>query len=109
MGGRAIAKRTSKVKGVPAPIELKAQALREREAFTPAAGPLGFAINPDHAAHPGEGGPMSGKGRWRQADVRRAINAAEKAGLRCYRVEIAPDGTIAIVVGILAESAAGSG
>jgi len=40
------------------------------------------------------------KGRWRQADVRRAINAAEKAGLRHYRVEIAPDGTIAIVVGV---------
>jgi len=38
-------------------------------------------------------------GSWRQADVKRAIAAAEQAGLRDYRVEIAPDGTIAIVVG----------
>ncbi len=35
----------------------------------------------------------------RAADVRRAIKAAEQAGLASYRVEIAPDGTIAIVVG----------
>jgi hypothetical protein len=39
------------------------------------------------------------RGAWRQADVRRAIAAAEQAELRSYRVEIAPDGTIAIVVG----------
>jgi hypothetical protein len=39
------------------------------------------------------------KTRGRQADVRRAIAAAEKAGLRSYRVEIAFDGTISIVVG----------
>jgi hypothetical protein len=39
------------------------------------------------------------KARWRQADVKRAIGAAEQAGLRLYRVEIAPDGTISIVVG----------
>jgi len=38
--------------------------------------------------------------RWQDADVERAIAAAERAGLRAYRVEIAPDGTIAIVVGI---------
>ena len=36
---------------------------------------------------------------WRDADVERAIAAAERAGLRAYRVEIAQDGTIAIVVG----------
>ena len=39
-------------------------------------------------------------GRWRQADVKRAIGAAERAGLDSYRVEIAPDGTISIVVGM---------
>jgi hypothetical protein len=38
------------------------------------------------------------KGRWRQADVKRAITAAEQAGLGCYRIEIAHDGTISIVV-----------
>ncbi|HEY6814087.1 MAG TPA: hypothetical protein VI168_00980 [Croceibacterium sp.] len=37
--------------------------------------------------------------QWREAEVERAIAAAEKAGLSAYRVEIAPDGTIAIVVG----------
>jgi hypothetical protein len=36
---------------------------------------------------------------WREADVKRALNAAEKARLRSYRVDIAPDGTISIVVG----------
>jgi hypothetical protein len=35
--------------------------------------------------------------------VKRAIGAAEKAGLHNYRVEIAPDGTIAIVVGMSSE------
>lgn len=39
------------------------------------------------------------KAQWRQADVKRAIAAAGKAGLQNYRVEIAPDGTISIVVG----------
>ena len=37
--------------------------------------------------------------RWHEADVERAIAAAERAGLRAYRVEIATDGAIAIVVG----------
>lgn len=39
------------------------------------------------------------KGNWRQADVKRALDAAQKAGLSSYRVEIAPDGTISIIVG----------
>jgi hypothetical protein len=36
---------------------------------------------------------------WREVDIKRAISAAEKARLRSYRVDIAPDGTISIVVG----------
>jgi len=36
---------------------------------------------------------------WSDADLRRAIGAAQTAGLECYRVEIAPDGTITIIVG----------
>lgn len=36
---------------------------------------------------------------WNEADVERAIAAAERAGLGAYRIEIGPDGTIAIVVG----------
>ena len=45
--------------------------------------------------------PSEGEARkgWRQADVKRAIGAAEQAGLSSYRIEIAPDGTITIVVG----------
>jgi len=35
----------------------------------------------------------------REAEVKRAIRAAERAGLTSYRVEVAPDGTISIVVG----------
>lgn len=37
--------------------------------------------------------------RFTQADVSRAISAAEKARLRSYRIDITPDGTISIVVG----------
>jgi len=43
-------------------------------------------------------------GRWKQSDVERAIAAAEQAGLESYRIEIAPDGTIGIVVGYSAAS-----
>lgn len=49
----------------------------------------------------GEGGRKG----WRQSDVARAIGVAKKAGLQSYRVEIAPDGTISIVVCALAELA----
>lgn len=45
---------------------------------------------------------------WREADVKRALNAAEKARLRSYRVDIAPDGTISIVVGAAAKSVRGN-
>jgi hypothetical protein len=45
------------------------------------------------------------EGTWRQADVKRAIAAAEQAGLTSYRVEIATDGTIAIIVGDPADTA----
>jgi hypothetical protein len=53
---------------------------------------------PDDGAEP-SGRAEPRRGPWRQSEVRRAIAAAEKAGLHAYRVEIAPDGTIAIVVG----------
>jgi len=44
-------------------------------------------------------GHAPGAAAWDEADVRRAVAAAEQAGLEDYRIEIAPDGTIAIVVG----------
>jgi len=37
--------------------------------------------------------------RFLEADLKRAISACEKAGLRDYRVEIAMDGTISVIVG----------
>lgn len=36
---------------------------------------------------------------WRERDLKRAIAVAQQAGLEAYRVEIAPDGTISVVVG----------
>ncbi|HLY89058.1 MAG TPA: hypothetical protein VKQ27_08745 [Acetobacteraceae bacterium] len=36
---------------------------------------------------------------FREADLKRALAAAQKSGIRQYRVEIAVDGTIAVVVG----------
>ena len=43
------------------------------------------------------------KGSWKHNDAERAIAAAEQAGLKSYRIEIAADGTIAIVVGEMAK------
>jgi hypothetical protein len=60
---------------------------------------LGFAMPEDTPPDDGPNPP-----RWLEADVERAIATAERAGLRGYRIEIAPDGTIAIVVGNLPET-----
>lgn len=43
---------------------------------------------------------------WREADIKRAIAAAQKARLRSYRVDILADGTISIVVGTAANTPA---
>jgi hypothetical protein len=93
------------------PIQIQAQALRQWKAAPPAGG-AAFAIVPDDIAGTAAGGDgVARKASWRQSDVRRAIAAAEQAGLSVYRVEIAPDGTISIVVGTpsdLLENAAAS-
>jgi hypothetical protein len=52
----------------------------------------------DAATDPKDADGATGSG-WCDADLDRAIAAAEKAGLPAYRVEIAPNGTIAIIVG----------
>lgn len=67
---------------------------------------LGFAMMPDQAATPSTKDQTHRKAQWRQSDVKRAIAAAEQAGLRLYRVEIALDGTISIVVGAPSETPA---
>ena len=87
------------------PIQIKAQMLRRwpRGGHADVVGP--FAIMPDDGAGAPEetaGGPRK---PWRQSDVRRAVAAAEQAGLQSYRVEIAPDGTISIIVGAPSDTA----
>ena len=81
------------------PARIQAQILR-RQPGAPAGGAGSSAAMPDTGA-----AATPRKGSWRQADVRRAIAAAAHAGLRSYRIEIAPDGTIAIVVGDPADTA----
>lgn len=39
------------------------------------------------------------RGHWLERDLRRALDVASRSGMDGYRVEIAPDGTISIVVG----------
>lgn len=77
------------------PVRIQSQLLRERRTVDPAFGAGLFSMtdaNDPNLPHT--------RGRWRQSDVKRAIAAAEQAGLAAYRVEIAPDGTISIVVGM---------
>ena len=87
------------------PIQIKAQMLR-RWPLVGHARTIGpFALVPDEAPHPPSHGETGEKGRWRQSDIKRAIAAAKQAGLETYRVEIAPDGTISIIVGAPDETA----
>jgi hypothetical protein len=80
------------------PIQIKAQTLRRLPLSEHASTSGPFALMPDEMDEPlaREG---SNKSRWRQSDVKRAIAAAEQAGLQAYRIEIATDGTISIIVG----------
>ena len=90
-------------------IQIQAGALRHWQPSAPFLAARGFAILPDEPVmdrqedkpHPGAG--------WRDADLKRAIAVAEKAGLQSYRVEIAADGTISIVVGDTAPEAGKTG
>lgn len=85
--------------GEASPIQLQVQFLREARASDPP-GPLsGFAMTLEHETPLPETRPDGAIANWRKEDVARAIAVAEEAGLRCYRVEIAPDGTISIIVG----------
>ncbi|MBO9519415.1 MAG: hypothetical protein J7493_15230 [Porphyrobacter sp.] len=59
----------------------------------------GFAIIPEEEhLRPVEIASRDGV-PWQEQDVQRAIGAAQEAGLTDYRVELAPDGTISIIVG----------
>ncbi len=74
--------------------------LREGQGRAGGSGMPGFVMPEETPCQDGAAEP-----RWTEADVERAIAAAERAGLPTYRVEIAPDGTIAIVVGAPPEAA----
>ena len=80
------------------PFQIRSQALREIGAdMLPPPLPC-FGHAPDAAA--GAADVAEGTRKcWQEADLTRAISAAEKAGLQSYRIEVAADGTISIVVG----------
>ena len=93
-----IAIRGSKPGGRGGPVQVRAQVLRDLQASADSRAIPGFALMPDDTSTP-EGGAAQAQASWDQADVTRAISAAEEAGLSHYRVEIGPDGTVTIVVG----------
>jgi len=88
-----------------APFHIKAQILRQSQ-LEPAAALGVFEPRAPEGGSAADETKASGKRGWRQSDVKRAIAAAEQAGLVSYRVEIAPDGTIGIIVGDPLETAA---
>jgi hypothetical protein len=90
-----IAKGASRSGGAKSPIQVRAQVLRDVPTRCSTM-PAFFLPDEDPATAAGDrsDGPPP-----QQADVERAVAAAEEAGLQDYRIEIAPDGTIAIVVG----------
>lgn len=95
-GAPAIAIRTHKASGRKAAIQVRAEVLQDGLASAPFPGASGFVPIAEGS------GALSDSGckvQWRQSDIKRAIGAAEKAGLEVYRIEIVPDGTITIVVG----------
>lgn len=79
------------------PIQIRAEILRSWKPSALFGGQQEFAsMADDPAIEPHEGSVETG---WRDEDLKRAIAVAEEAGLRSYRIEIAPDGTITIYVG----------
>jgi len=96
--GQTIASRTSRIEAHKAGFQIRAQSLRGWKGLALASALSGFGVVPGEAMMQSSGDDTTRKG-WRQADVKRAIGAAEQAGLTSYRVEIAPDGTISVVVG----------
>jgi hypothetical protein len=87
-----------------APFHIKAQILRQSQLEPGTA--LGVFEPRTEEGVPSSGETQaSGKSRWRQSDVKRLVAAAEQAGLQSDRIEIAPDGTLSIIVGAPEETA----
>lgn len=80
-----------------APLQIRSQGLAGVAAHRIGSGLSAFDAYPlDQAAANGDG--KGRRGHWRERDLRRALLVARRAGLADYRVEIATDGTISIVV-----------
>ena len=86
------------------PFHIEAQLLRQSQ-LEPATALGVFEPRPEAAVPPVGVTKTPDRAHWRQSDVKRSIAAAQQAGLQSYRVEIAPDGTIAIIVGAPGETA----
>ena len=88
------------------PFHIKSQTLRQAQ-LDPGTALGVFSRRPEDLSEPDKESKKAGSDKrpgWKQADVKRAIAAAEQAGLETYRIEIYPDCTIAIVVGDPAQS-----
>ena len=86
----------SKGKGA---IQLRAGILRGMQAsLADSACANGLAAFPESALDASRSSGPERKGHWLERDLDHALAVADRAGLEDYRVEIAPDGTIAIVV-----------
>jgi hypothetical protein len=64
----------------------------------PAIAGVTLEFAPEAGSRKAKSGRRAGS-RQRQADVEAALNAVKQAGITSYRLEVAPDGTISIVVG----------
>ena len=87
------------------PFHIKAQILRKSQ-LEPATGLRVFEPRADHNETPSDEAGKPARKRWRQSDLKRLIAAAEQAELASYRIEVAPDGTLSIVVGCPDDTAA---
>ena len=80
-------------------IQLKASFLGSKQPCDGYGIPAAITAFPPEAAMVGTNHDTIRKGHWLQRDLVRAIGVAKRSRLPGYRIEIAPDGTIAIVVG----------
>ena len=81
-------------------IQVRAHFLHRFEASTSEDAFFGGGRMPEIKDDGGGAGSARRRGRWRESDLRRVMAAARRAGIEHYRVEVAPDGTITIEVGL---------
>lgn len=81
------------------PIQIRAEFLRDWKPSAPFDARWGFTTMTDDPAIGPEDETALVDAGWHDEDLKRAIAIAEEAGLKSYRIEIAPDGTVTIFVG----------